>query len=135
MTLASAQYNPSSSSHDLISGYPTFLPATALYLEFFESILLQAVAQATAQAYKDLVAAARSNPEWRTVADYLTIDFDGEHISYGVSDDSVISKVTDLEFGTQTESPTGFLRKMAINQAPHMGAQIASVLNREIPIE
>jgi hypothetical protein len=116
----------------LVSGQPLFFTAIQELSEDLEFVMEQALLSALEVAREDLRSSARFVEGWSSIAEFLEVDWDGDGFVYfatGTADEVA----TLLEYGDGGDlAPTGFLRKIAIKQAPVLASIVTSTISEAL---
>lgn len=99
------------------TGTPGMISAFDLYSEHFSEIIAYAVSEVEAIATRSLRKLASQQEGWRDIAGSLWVVWDGEGFSYIAAGEDAEATARDLEFGTEQQAPTAFLRKASASQA------------------
>jgi len=119
---------PSSSAGPFVTGTWTYQQMVDDYVDSIDSIIEDAINSALVFAKADLIKTALKADDWKEVAPYLTVEWDGDGFVYS-SHPSVMLQVNHLEYGDKERTPTGFLRKTAIRQAPLLAKIVSSTMS------
>lgn len=119
---------PSSSPAPLVQGTWSYQKMVDDYVASIDSIIEDAINSALVFAKADLIRTARQAEGWKDLALYLTVEWDGEGFVYSAHP-SVMLQVNHLEYGDKERTPTGFLRKTAIRQAPLLAKIVSSTMS------
>jgi len=116
-------------STPLISGTPQYFAAIESLTEDLTFVMEEAILNALSVARADLRGSARQAEGWSSIADYLTVDWDGEQFVYFATGPAALV-AERLEYGDGAGiAPTGFLRKIAIKQAPILSSIVSATLS------
>lgn len=116
-------------SAPFVSGQPLMFSALEQLSDDLQFVLEEAILNALTVARDDLRSSALHQPGWKEIAPSLDVDWDGSGFVYfarGAAD----QQAQLLEYGDGgTMAPSGFLRKIAIKQAPVLAHIVSATLS------
>lgn len=118
-------------SAPFISGTPKYFAALESLSEDLLFLMEEAISNALSVAREDLRSSARHADGWASIANDLHVDWDGEAFVYFAAGDSAVV-AERLEYGDGGSAPTGFLRKIAIKQAPVLAGIVSASISEAL---
>lgn len=125
----------SSGSTSWFSGAPAFIAYTYDWADDFENTLGKAIESAKGYASKSLRYGASQDDAWKPYADNLSVEYADGAFHYVLSGTpEEIQAMTDLEYGTPTQSPNPLLRPQLQRQNDILAHRIDLILAQEAPV-
>lgn len=117
-------------SKSFISGSISAVNSLDSFIDTFESLVIDSIAEAVEKAETDLKKAATKHPDWPVeVTDGLKVTIDKGQIVY-TSDESVAPAVADLEFGNR---PSSVIRTTAIKHLTSISNDLSNKISKAVP--
>jgi hypothetical protein len=117
-------------SKSFISGSLSAVNSLDSFIDTFESLVIDSIAEAVEKAETDLKKAATKHPDWPVeVTDGLKVVIDKGQIVY-TSDESAAAAVADLEFGNR---PSSVIRTTAIKHLTSISNDLSNKISKAVP--
>lgn len=91
---------------------PQWFASVSKYMEQLQADTTEAAANAVSYLHEKVVEKANEDPDWRDMADEITVWSQDGYLYLGVNNQDRVSEAMALEFGDETRPPSALFRSL-----------------------